>query len=225
VTVATLTPVPVVGRQVAAVPVIPTSEPAATPDQSSTLILVPVTSTPQPERTTTQERTATPAASPTVTFTPSPSPTPGPPTLTPTPSATPDPSQLSSVENSLINAHNDARQAQGLGALTMHPTLMSIARTRAQHMALVNSMTHYGPSGATVFTLMTQQGYAYVDGAENIHFNSGFSEAQSWQTAMSEYLASPSHRTAIMKPHFRRIGVAVATSASGVRYYSVVLSD
>ena len=86
-------------------------------------------------------------------------------------------------------------------------------------------MTHYGPSGATVFTLMNQQGYAYSDGAENIHFNSGFSEAQSWQTAMSEYLASPSHRTAIMKGHFRRIGVAVATSASGVRYYSVVLSD
>jgi uncharacterized protein YkwD len=92
-------------------------------------------------------------------------------------------------------------------------------------MAQVNSMTHYGPGGATVFTMMSQHGHAYVDGAENIHYNSGFSEDQSWQTAMSEYLASTSHRTAIMKPHFRRIGVAVATSASGVRYYSVVLSD
>jgi uncharacterized protein YkwD len=129
---------------------------------------------------------------------------------------------LSSVENSLINAHNEARVNQGLAPLTMNPTLMSIARTRAQYMAQVSSMTHYGPSGATVFTMMNQQSYAYGDGAENIHFNSGFSESQSWQTAMSEYLASPSHRTAIMKPGFRRIGVAVATSASGVRYYSVV---
>jgi uncharacterized protein YkwD len=132
---------------------------------------------------------------------------------------------LSSVENSLINAHNEARVNQGLAPLTMNPTLMSIARTRAQYMAQVSSMTHYGPSGATVFTMMNQQSYAYGDGAENIHFNSGFSESQSWQTAMSEYLASPSHRTAIMKPGFRRIGVAVATSASGVRYYSVVFSD
>jgi uncharacterized protein YkwD len=107
----------------------------------------------------------------------------------------------------------------------MHPTLMAIARTRAAYMAQVNSMTHYGPNGATVFTLMSQQGYAFVDGGENIHFNSGFTESQSWQTAMTEYLNSPSHRATMLKPNLRRNGAAVSTSASGVRYYSIVFSD
>ena len=107
----------------------------------------------------------------------------------------------------------------------MNPTLMAIARTRAAYMAQVNSMTHYGPNGATVFTLMSQAGYAFVDGGENIHFNSGFSESQSWQTAMIEYLNSSSHRATLLKPNLRRIGAAVATSPTGVRYYSIVFSD
>jgi uncharacterized protein YkwD len=222
ITIATLTPVPAGERPAPSlVPVTPTPPPSSTPDKSSTLLLATATATPTAPNLSTPSATVTPSSTPTVT----PTPTVGSPTATPTATRTPDPSLLSEVEGDLLDAHNEARQNQGLSALTPNPTLMTIARQRARYMADNSSLTHYGPNGATVFTLMNAAGYSYTDGAENIHYNFGFSTTESWQKAMTEYLASPSHRAAIMKPGFKRIGIGVATNSAGTTYYSIVFSD
>jgi uncharacterized protein YkwD len=102
---------------------------------------------------------------------------------------------------------------------------MAIARERAQIMATNNNMSHYSPSGETVFTIMSRVGYAYGFAAENIHYNVGFGELQSAEEAMKGWINSPSHHTNVVDRNFRRMGIGIATGSGGGIYYAVVFSD
>jgi uncharacterized protein YkwD len=208
--VSTLAPEPTRTRE----PATPTQAPAAalavaaaTTDSPSATAL-PGTSTPRPSPT------ATPP--PTLTATPASSPTPRP-TIT---GSTP----LSDREQYLFDAHNAERLSRGIAALTLDTTLEGIARSRAQVMADNNLFSHYNPNGDNVYDLLDDAGYPWHDATENIHWND-FAAAQADSIAMSEYMASPAHRANILKAGFHRVGVGVSTSAAGVHYYSVVLSD
>jgi uncharacterized protein YkwD len=131
---------------------------------------------------------------------------------------------LSQQEQLLFAAHNQRRNSQAIPVLSLDPTLMAIARERAQIMADTGVFSHYGPDGATVFDLMADADYVFGDATENIHYNNvnlggavGF--------AMSEFDRSPPHRANILSPGFHRIGIGFQTSASGIHYISVVFSD
>ena len=92
-------------------------------------------------------------------------------------------------------------------------------------MASLDSMTHYNPDGSTVFDMMSDSGYAYTDGAENIAFNAGYSGSQSVDVVMDQWIESPSHHENIINGHLTNVGFGMATSASGKTYYSAVFSD
>jgi uncharacterized protein YkwD len=102
---------------------------------------------------------------------------------------------------------------------------MAIARERAQNMASSGVLSHTNPDGTNVFGMMDAAGYAYTTGGENIHFNFGYSDQESPDVAMDEWLNSPPHRATILNPNLRRIGIGAARASDGTVYYSVVFSD
>jgi uncharacterized protein YkwD len=194
-------------------PATPTQQPAPTlAAPTSTLVPATATSTPQP--TLTPILVASPAATLTPLATDSPAPT----------AILTGSTVLSSREQAIFVAHNAERSSRGISPLSSDPTLQTIARARAQIMADNNLFSHYAPNGDTIYDMFDDAGYDWDDATENIHFNDvPLSQADAW--AMNEYMASAPHRASILKPGFQRIGIGVAASASGVHYYSVVLSD
>jgi uncharacterized protein YkwD len=214
--VTTLVPLPTRTRE----PATPTQQPAATlAAPTSTLTPRAATHTPQP----TQVPTVTPSPTATARLEAA--------TATPAVTSSPTPSSiltgsaaLSSREQAIFDAHNAERSSRGIPPLSIDPTLHTIARSRAQIMADNNLFSHYAPNGDTIYDMFDDAGYDWDDATENIHFNDvPLSQAEAW--AMNEYMASAPHRASILKSGFHRVGIGVATSASGVHYYSVVLSD
>jgi uncharacterized protein YkwD len=132
---------------------------------------------------------------------------------------------MSVAETQILVEHNKARDQNGLPRFQTNSTLMSIARERAQNMASTGALSHTNPDGTNVFSMMNAAGYAYTTGGENIHYNFGYSEQQSPDVAMDEWMNSPPHRATILSPNHRRIGIGVVTASDGTVYYSVVFSD
>ena len=203
----------------------PTSEPV-----EARLAVVPTDTPPPPTDTPAEAPTVaatnTSTATPTVTATRSP---------TPSPTATPSPTPvtpttvplvgMSSAETEIFVAHNQIRDQHGLPRFHSDPTLMAIARQRAQTMASSGQFSHTNPDGTNVFDMMNARGYVYVTGAENIHYNYGYSDQESRQVAMQSWQNSPPHYASMVNPNLGRIGIGIATGANGHVYYSVVFSD
>jgi uncharacterized protein YkwD len=177
--------------------------------------------------TATSEDTPTATASPTPTASPSPTAAPSS-TATATATATNTPSGnggATGFRGTLLAGHNDARGEAGVGPLDLNGTLNQIAQERAESMASQDRMTHHNADGSTVFEMMSDSGYGYTDGAENIAYNAGYSDSESVEAVMDQWIESPSHYENITKAHLTKVGFGMATSASGKVYYSAVFSD
>lgn len=210
------------------VPPIPTASrtptPSATPDAKLKTSADSASAT-QTKTAPTATQTPTKTATPTPTKTVTPTIT-GTVTITPTSTLTTGSSvSLSQYESQLFQLHNQQRAANGVQPFSIDSTLESIARQRAQNMAQSGSFSHYNSDGTTVFDMMNADGYRYTDGAENIHFNYGYSDSDSVQVAMDSFMNSSPHRANILKASLRRIGIGIAHASDGKIYYSVVFSN
>jgi uncharacterized protein YkwD len=238
--IATMTPVPkrgdapVQAQLASAITATATPAPTDTPEPAATAVEVvvatetpaPPTETPTPVPTETPTATASPTPTETATMSPTPSPSPSPtPSPTPVTPTTVPLSGMSVAETQVLVGHNQARGDAGLPQFRTNSTLMAIARERAETMAASGSLSHTNPDGTNVFDMMTERGYAYGTGGENIHYNYGYPEEESAKVAMTEWLNSPPHRAAIVNPQHVNIGVGVVKAANGRIYYSVVFSD
>jgi uncharacterized protein YkwD len=168
-----------------------------------------------------------PAPSPIATATiPPPAPTLAPPTPipppppAPTPVPQPPPVSLNAIESALLAAHNEERNARGLGSLSANGILTAIARERAQDMAANNYFAHTSPSGETAFTLMDEANVSYSLAAENIA-NGTYGPDQIVDVTMDAFMNSSGHRQNILEPSFTKIGIGVAQV--GGRYYIAVV--
>jgi uncharacterized protein YkwD len=128
------------------------------------------------------------------------------------------------MEQAMFQSHNVQRSGAGLAALTVDARLMQVARQRAQDMAAKNYFAHTSPTGETAFTILGQSGYAYQLAGENIARNN-FPDSESVQVSMNGFMNSAGHRANILEPVFRRVGVGVAFSGDGMKYFAVVFSN
>jgi uncharacterized protein YkwD len=126
---------------------------------------------------------------------------------------------VESVLATLIQLHNQHRDQAGLPPLTMHPRLMQAAQVQAQYMAEHTNTTHEGPAGTTPAQRVKQQGYSYVQIAENV---AGGPETPA--AVVQGWMHSPAHRQNILGP-FSDIGVARTTGADGHPYWCVVFGQ
>jgi uncharacterized protein YkwD len=124
--------------------------------------------------------------------------------------------EIEPVLATLIQLHNQQRDKAGLPPFTVNVRLMRAAQVQAQYMADHAKITHEGPDGTTPAQRVKQQGYDYVEVAENVAGGPETPEA-----VLQGWMQSPPHRQNILGPH-TEVGAARAIGADGRPYWSVL---
>jgi uncharacterized protein YkwD len=136
---------------------------------------------------------------------------------TPTPSvqAASAPTPLSSECTNLANRE---RAAVGLAALTENATLISAASQQSAFQAQTNTMTHSGRGGADLAKRLTDAGYAFSIGAENVAV--GYTNCSD---VIRGWMNSPHHKDNILNAQVTEIGVAASAAKNGTIYWTMDL--
>lgn len=182
----------------------------------------PTTSPSQP----TPVRTPSPVATPAPVRTPAPVATPAPVrTPAPAPTSAPVSTDLSALEDYILQQCNVERAKVGAKSLTMDPTLRPLARSRSQDMAVRNYFDHVTPDGKKVFDMLRELGYPYSTAGENIAMNT-YPVSSSAQEVFKAWMNSSGHKANILAAKYGRIGVgAYRRTSDGAIYYTQVFTN
>jgi uncharacterized protein YkwD len=104
---------------------------------------------------------------------------------------------------------NGFRRANGLKPLNSNATLTALAKAHAADMAHRQSMDH-----ANFFEVRARRGAA----GENVAYG-----CSDMNCAVQMWINSGPHRANMLRPDFTRYGLGSAVSASGQRYWALVL--
>ena len=129
---------------------------------------------------------------------------------------------LSADLTAMLNLHNGRRAALGLQALQVDARLMRSATKHAAYMAAINTMTHeeYDPARATALLRAAAEGYS--GGSYGVGENVAYGYLTYETTRLfNDWVNSPGHRANIDYSAFTHVGLAVATSSSGVPYWCI----
>lgn len=141
---------------------------------------------------------------------------------TPTPSPVPaaQPSDLNATAEAVIFASvNEEREAAGLPALTLDPTLVAVARAHSRDMIARDFFGHSNPDGEDPFDRMRAAGVSFGYAAENLV------SGQSGGGAHATLMASAPHRANILGEHYRRIGIGAIVRPGGGVMVTEVFAD
>jgi uncharacterized protein YkwD len=105
--------------------------------------------------------------------------------------------------------------------LRLSAALSSVASGHAADMARNGSLAHTGSDGSNADQRITRAGYAGQASAENVAAGQ-----HNVESVVASWLASPGHCAALMRPHFKEMGVAfaLAPEASLSIYWTQVLA-
>ena len=121
----------------------------------------------------------------------------------------------SSVAGEVIRLVNIERQEAGCSALTSESRLEAAAQKHSELQAEQNSMSHQLPGEPSMGDRVTAQGYRWRNLGENVA--AGYADAAS---VMDGWMNSPGHKANILNCAFQEIGVGLAKSSSGTRYWT-----
>ena len=139
--------------------------------------------------------------------------------LVPTAAARPDAVTLSPSERALLAAVNDVRSDNGLRPLRVDGPLMRAARSYSATMIRRDVFTH----GAFGARLAAYGARGPVFG-ENLAWGVGARAAA--RSVVGSWMASPGHRTNLLRPGWTRIGIgAVRGNFQGYDDATVVTAD
>lgn len=118
----------------------------------------------------------------------------------------------------LVNLTNRARVFYGLTPLSLDPALTDAAYTKAQDMLNQGYFDHTSPTGVKPWDYILNSDYDFELAGENL--------AMDFETSKEIHYAwiqSPKHRTNILNPNFKDIGIAtVKGSFENRQTYMVV---
>ena len=129
------------------------------------------------------------------------------------------------AEEQVLSLINNARAAQGLGALTLNSKLTAAAVRHSADMACQDFVGHTGSDGSTWYTRIEAEGMTYTRASENIYVgNPSFGGTP--QGAFDWWMNSQIHRDNILDPSFTKIGVGYVyhTLSAYGGYYTLVFS-
>jgi len=121
--------------------------------------------------------------------------------------------KLTKEEQELIDLTNAERKKAGLKPLTANPQLMAAARGHAENMAKQEKLEHT-LDDKTLADRAKAAGYEYGWIGENIAWN-----PETPKEAVEGWMNSEGHKANILKDEATEIGVAVAKSTKGERYW------
>jgi uncharacterized protein YkwD len=124
---------------------------------------------------------------------------------------TPSASNLARVRSATLCLIDDARRQYGLRALRQDGHLVAAARYHTTDMVRRHYFAHTSPDGDTVIRRIRKAGYgiptARVTVGENLAW--GLISQDTPAEIMSAWMRSPEHRSNILYPRFRHIGIAI----------------
>ena len=136
---------------------------------------------------------------------------------TTSPAANPaDERKLTAEEQHLFDATNAERTKAKLPPLKIDPALLRMGRQQSRLMAEAGQISH-AVNGQTFAIRMQAAKYPAQSAGENC--------AEGQQTpaaAVAGWMLSPGHQANLLNPEFQELGVGIATSKAGVRYYTQV---
>ena len=104
----------------------------------------------------------------------------------------------------LVTLTNQKRAEQGLASLNLDSQLSQAAAGKAQDMFTKDYWAHNSPDGQTPWVFIKNAGYGYLYAGENLAKNFSNSEG-----VVEAWMASPSHRTNVLKAEYQDVGFAV----------------
>lgn len=125
---------------------------------------------------------------------------------------------LSADEEALIQLTNAERKKLNLPELSVDLALMKLARSHSAEMAKLNQIGHEA-GGKSFSTRMSDAKYKSFLAGENIARGQN-----SPQQAVSDWMNSAGHKENIIRKEFTHIGVGIASSETGKRYWTQVFS-
>lgn len=131
----------------------------------------------------------------------------------------PPPNEHQALAAEVVQLANLQRVAAGLPPLVVHPAAAAAAMSHSGDMAATGRMSHIGSDGSDAGTRLTRAGFTWRTWGENV--------AAGQRTApdvMSAWMNSAGHRANILGTTFTTIGVGVATTGDGTRYWTMVLA-
>src|SRR4030042_1776962 len=104
----------------------------------------------------------------------------------------------------IIRLTNIKRQEAGISDLQYNAGLTQAAKAKGEHMLANDYWSHVAPYGTEPWKFFTDSGYRYRYAGENLARD--FSDPAS---AISAWMASPSHKDNMLSGKYKEIGVAV----------------
>ncbi len=131
--------------------------------------------------------------------------------------------ELTVRERGLLDAMNREREAAGVPLLRLDVTLLDIARERSQDMVDNSYFAHFAPDGESAFSLVGASGRRFSAIGENLARVRG-DEGESVRFAITNLMASASHRGNILKERFTLVGVGAVVNAFGQTVFTTVFA-
>ncbi len=124
-------------------------------------------------------------------------------------------SNLISSEQALVDLTNQDRAANGLPALELDPTMLSVARERAEQQLGSQALSHYDTNGQLIFAqLLSQADLSFELAGENLA-RASIDDANVTQRVEQALMQSPTHRKNILEPTFTRVAIGAAIDNTG----------
>ena len=121
-----------------------------------------------------------------------------------------------SIKSQVISGINMERAKRGIGALQYNQKLERAAQLHAQDMIDRNCFDHESPEGTRVEDRTKAAGYGLLSAQEChcvLRIFRGENIAKGQQTVQAvihDWMESPSHREAMLLPHYNDVGVGIA---------------
>lgn len=118
-------------------------------------------------------------------------------------------------------AINGERANVGLVGLAVEGRLVGLARERSNDMVTRGYFSHTTPEGKMVFDFLDAGGIYSPYAGENLARTNAEAN-QAVQLAVSGFMNSSPHRKNVLNPHYTHLGIGEATSAEGMKYFTLV---
>jgi uncharacterized protein YkwD len=129
---------------------------------------------------------------------------------------------VQSAESEMVRLINADRARHGLRALRLDLRLTAIAGSRSADMASRDYFSHTQPDGRNVFDLIVSAGIRWYSAGEIIAWNNWPSLFDSAGAANTAWLNSPGHRAIILSREYNYVGIGLALSSDGRKYWTGV---